>query len=191
MYLNECVSCEVIVLIPLILVLHPFNARAKATDDWGLSCLIHRFCWSFLIRHLHLRARNTQCFVHKNFVMHTFCNNVSSIPNYIAFRSQRRDHPYHFLIFLPWCTLQHLVCATRGREKLDQVYCAWLSKGLLCLYILKKSGDLVGFYQCLTHRQTTEYSATQLVYSIQFKLSHAISGGDFLQIWCESKKDKN
>ena len=26
-----------------------------------------------------------------------------------------------------------------------------------------------------THRQATEYSATQLVYSIKFKLSHAIS----------------
>ena len=26
----------------------------------------------------------------------------------------------------------------------------------------------------LTHRQTTEYRATQLVYSIKFKLSHAI-----------------
>ena len=26
----------------------------------------------------------------------------------------------------------------------------------------------------LTHSQTTEYSATQLLYSIQFKLSHAI-----------------
>ena len=38
-----------------------------------------------------------------------------------------------------------------------------------------KSGDLVGCYWCLTHRQTTEYSATQLVESIKFKLSHAIS----------------
>ena len=25
-----------------------------------------------------------------------------------------------------------------GKSKLDQVYCAWLSKGLLCLYILKR-----------------------------------------------------
>ena len=42
----------------------------------------------------------------------------------------------------------------------------WVSKVLLCLYILK-SGDLVGFYRSLidTHRhtQTTEYRATQLV----------------------------
>ena len=37
-----------------------------------------------------------------------------------------------------------------------------------------QSGDLVGCYQCLTHRQTTEDSATQFVYSIKFKLSHAI-----------------
>ena len=48
-----------------------------------------------------------------------------------------------------------------------------VSKGLVCLYILEKSGDLVGCYWCLTDRQTTEYSATQLVYSIKFKLSHA------------------
>ena len=38
-----------------------------------------------------------------------------------------------------------------------------------------KSGDLVGCHRCLTHRQTTEYIATQLVSSIKFKLSHAIS----------------
>ena len=146
MYLNECVSCEVIVLIPLILVLHPFNARATATEAYVVWFIA---CWSFLIRQLHLGVRNNQCFVNINFVMYTFCNDVSSIPNYIAFRIQRKDHHYHSLIFLPWCTLQHLVCATPGREKLDQVYCAWLSKGLLCLYILK-SGDLVGYYQCLT-----------------------------------------
>ena len=41
-----------------------------------------------------------------------------------------------------------------------------------------KSGELFGCYQCLTHshithRQTTEYRATQLVYSIKLKLSHA------------------
>ena len=37
-----------------------------------------------------------------------------------------------------------------------------------------KSGDLVGCYRSLTHWQTTEYSATQLVSSIKHKLSHAI-----------------
>ena len=37
-----------------------------------------------------------------------------------------------------------------------------------------KSGDLVGCYRSLTHSQTTEYSATQLVSSIKFKLSHTI-----------------
>ena len=38
-----------------------------------------------------------------------------------------------------------------------------------------KSGDLVRCYRCLTDRQTTEYRATQLVYSIKLKLSHVIS----------------
>ena len=37
-----------------------------------------------------------------------------------------------------------------------------------------KSGDLVGWHRCLTDTQTTEYRATQLLSSIQFKLSHAI-----------------
>ena len=46
-----------------------------------------------------------------------------------------------------------------------------VSKGLVCLYILEKveiwSGDT-------DVSQTTEYRATQLVYSIKFKLSQAI-----------------
>ena len=37
-----------------------------------------------------------------------------------------------------------------------------------------KSGDLVRCYRCLTDTETTEYRATQLLSSIQFKLSHAI-----------------
>ena len=37
-----------------------------------------------------------------------------------------------------------------------------------------KSGDLVGWHRCLTDTQTTEYRATQLLSSIQFKLSHAM-----------------
>ena len=46
-------------------------------------------------------------------------------------------------------------------------------KGLYaCIYW--KSGDLVRCHRCLTYIQTTEYSATQLVESIKFKLSHAI-----------------
>ena len=127
--------------------------QCQGNSYWGLTCLIHRVCWSFLIRQLHLGVRNNQYFVvidnkgsrslllwhnkqvHKDFVMHTYIlqrwANVSSIPNYTAFRSQRKDRPYHSLILLPWCTLQHLVCATQGREKLDQVYCAWLIKWVL------------------------------------------------------------
>ena len=39
----------------------------------------------------------------------------------------------------------------------------------------KKSGDWSGVTDASqTDRQTTEYRATQLVYSIKFKLSHAI-----------------
>ena len=44
-----------------------------------------------------------------------------------------------------------------------------------CLPVyIGKSGDLVGWHQCLTYIQTTEYSAPQLVDSIKFKLSHTI-----------------
>ena len=50
-----------------------------------------------------------------------------------------------------------------------------VSKGLVCLYILEKveiwSGDTDASQ---TDRQTSEYSATQLVSSIKHKLSHAI-----------------
>ena len=53
----------------------------------------------------------------------------------------------------------------------------WVSKGLVCLYILEKveiwSGDTDASQ---TDRQTTEYRATQLLSSIQFKLSHAMVG---------------
>ena len=51
-----------------------------------------------------------------------------------------------------------------------------VSKGLVCLYILEKvdiwSGDTDASQ---TDRQTTEYRATQLLSSIQFKLSHVIT----------------
>ena len=47
-----------------------------------------------------------------------------------------------------------------------------VSIGLLCLYILEKSEDLVTPMPDI--RQTTEYRTTELVESIKFKLSHAI-----------------
>ena len=50
-----------------------------------------------------------------------------------------------------------------------------VSKGLVCLYILEKVQTWSGVTDASqTDRQTTEYRATQLLYSIQFKLSHAI-----------------
>ena len=80
-------------------------------------------------------------------------------------------HKKWFLTYLPYIrNLQKL-------SELDQVYCAWLNKGLLCLYILKKLrfGQVSPIPNTLTHSQTREYRATQLVESIKFKLSHAIS----------------
>ena len=48
-----------------------------------------------------------------------------------------------------------------------------VSKGLVCLYILEKRGFGQVFpMPDISH--TKEYRATQLVYSIKFKLSHAI-----------------
>ena len=51
-----------------------------------------------------------------------------------------------------------------------------VSKGLVCLYILEKVEIWLGVTDAshLSLSQTTEYSATQLVSSIKFKLSHAI-----------------
>ena len=46
-----------------------------------------------------------------------------------------------------------------------------VSKVLACLYILEKVEIWLGVTDA---SQTTEYSATQLVSSIKFKLSHAI-----------------
>ena len=46
------------------------------------------------------------------------------------------------------------------------------------VYIHQKSGSGVRYYRCFTHMLThslsTKYSATQLVQSLKFKLSHAI-----------------
>ena len=47
----------------------------------------------------------------------------------------------------------------------------WVCKMLYCLYILKK--QRFGRVLPIPDIQTTEYRATQLVYSIKFKLSHA------------------
>ena len=64
-----------------------------------------------------------------------------------------------------------------GQYKLVLLGIRWyrVSKGLVCLYILEKveiwSGDTDASQ---TDRQTTEYRATQLLSSIQFKLSHAM-----------------
>ena len=57
----------------------------------------------------------------------------------------------------------------------------WVSKGLVCLYILEKMeiwwGDTDASH---THySQTTEYRATQLVSSIKHKLSHAMHADRF------------
>ena len=64
-----------------------------------------------------------------------------------------------------------------GQYKLVLLGIMWrlVSIGLICLYILEKvdiwTGDTDASH---THSQTTEYSATQLVSSIKFKLSHAM-----------------
>ena len=52
----------------------------------------------------------------------------------------------------------------------------WSAKGLYaCIYWKKwRFGRVTPMPDILTHSQTTEYSATQLVSSIKLKLSHAI-----------------
>ena len=73
-----------------------------------------------------------------------------------------------------WCLV------VLGQYKLVLLNTWWyrVSMGLLCLCIHRKSGGVVGYYRCfthmLTHSSSTKYSATQLVQSLKFKLSHAI-----------------
>ena len=57
------------------------------------------------------------------------------------------------------------------------IYCIGSAKGLYaCIYWKKwRFGQVLPMPDTHTDRQTTEYRATQLLSSIQFKLSHAIS----------------
>ena len=104
--------------------------------------------------------------------------------------NSKRQHQSFFSICIAWLLKVPRTkrLFTGNNAKLDQVNCAWLKKGLLCLYILYwVSKGLVCLYilekveiwsgdtdASLTDWQTIEDSATQLLYSIQFKLSHAI-----------------
>ena len=59
-----------------------------------------------------------------------------------------------------------------------------VSKGLVCLYILEKAEIWSGVTDASHTHSQTEYRATQLLYSIQFKLSHAMKrwGGGAVQL---------
>ena len=63
-----------------------------------------------------------------------------------------------------------------GPYKLVLLDIRWyeVSKGLVCLYMLEKVEIWLGVTDASNHSQTTEYRATQLVYCIKFKLSHAM-----------------
>ena len=70
------------------------------------------------------------------------------------------------------------------------IYCIGLSKGLYaCIYWKKwRFGRVTPMPDILTHSQTTEYRATQLLSSIQFKLSHAILPQQLYQKSCTGFK---
>ena len=61
-----------------------------------------------------------------------------------------------------------------GQYKLVLLGIRWGQQRACMPVYIGKSGDLVRWHRCLTHTQTTEYSATQLVQSLKFKRSHAI-----------------
>ena len=71
-------------------------------------------------------------------------------------------------------TRPSILCVTQNRVFMPLYIVLGQHRACMPVYI-GKSGDLVGCYRCLTDTQTTEYRATQLLSSIQFKLSHAIS----------------
>merc|ERR1712209_312283 len=70
-------------------------------------------------------------------------------------------------------TRPSILCVTQKRA-LMPLYIVLGQKSACMPVYIGKSGDLVRCYRCLTDTQTTEDRATQLLYSIQFKLSHAI-----------------
>ena len=70
-------------------------------------------------------------------------------------------------------TRPSILCVTQKRAFMPLYIVLGQHRACMPVYI-GKSGHLVRWHRCLTDRQTTEYSATQLLYSIQFKLSHAI-----------------
>ena len=70
-------------------------------------------------------------------------------------------------------TRPSILCVTQKRAFMPLYIVLGQHRACMPVYI-GKSGDLVGWHRCLTDRQTTEDRATQLLYSIQFKLSHAI-----------------
>ena len=70
-------------------------------------------------------------------------------------------------------TRPSILCVTQKRAFMPLYIVLGQHRACMPVYI-GKSGHLVGWHRCLTDRQTTEYSATQLLSSIQFKLSHAI-----------------
>ena len=70
-------------------------------------------------------------------------------------------------------TRPSILCVTQKRAFMPLYIVLGQQRACMPVYI-GKSGDLVGWHRCLTDTQTTEYSATQLLSSIQFKLSHAI-----------------
>ena len=71
-------------------------------------------------------------------------------------------------------TRPSILCVTQKRAFMPLYIVLGQHRACMPVYI-GKSGDLVGWHRCLTDTQTTEYRATQLLSSIQFKLSHAIA----------------
>ena len=70
-------------------------------------------------------------------------------------------------------TRPSILCVTQKRAFMPLYIVLGQHRACMPVYI-GKSGHLVGWHWCLTGRQTTENRATQLLSSIQFKLSHAI-----------------
>ena len=84
---------------------------------------------------------------------------------------------YYSIVLLERKTRPSILCVTQKRAFMPLYIVLGQQRACMPVYI-GKSGDLVGWHRCLTHwlthSQTTEYRATQLLSSIQFKLSHAI-----------------
>ena len=110
----------------------------------GESWVLNKHSW-LTTQHLSINQSvsdmNKECWSNMPIVM--VCNPNWYLSNIIINLDMQKAYELARMYFLPWKT----------KQKLDQVFCAWLSKWLLCLYVLKnwRFGRVTPIPHSLTH----------------------------------------